>query len=251
MSQNNNRGIKVFLYSSVLFLIIACLVAGVSYALFTDEAKVENHLMKSGTLDITLTRTSLAYTQLTEEGYLDVITNDTDVDFTNPTPENIFGLSADHTQIAPGSYFDATLAIGNNGDVAFDYTVEIKFKGDDARAISELANQLKVTIADEQGNVVAEYKLSDLNSNANCVVKQGHMKATEEKQVFGVKVEFINDTAINNNAKNQEAAFDLIVSAVQATTAPTTPAETTPEATPTETTTPDTNSSGENSNEPN
>ena len=42
MSQNSNRGIKVFLYSSILFLLIACLVAGFSYALFTDEVKVEN-----------------------------------------------------------------------------------------------------------------------------------------------------------------------------------------------------------------
>jgi len=252
MSQN--RGIKVFLYSSVLFLLIACMVWGVSYALFTDEVKVENHLMTSGNLDVTLTRTSLKYTDLNDQGYLDTIEKTDAVDFTNPTPENIFGIGADYTKIAPGSYFDATLAIANNGTVAFDYTVEIKLVGDNARAISELAKQLKVYVTDPEGNV-EEYWLSDLDAE-HCKVLTGHMRADESAHEFTVKVEFVNNTEINNDAKDQSASFDLVVSAVQATTAPTTPAETTTaqtpaETTPAETTTPDANSSGEGSNEPN
>lgn len=241
---NNKKKVKVFLYSSILFLLITCMVAGISYALFTDEVKVENHLVKSGNLDIALKRTALEYTQLDSDGYLQTGTNNNVVDFTetNLGDQNIFDLNDNNNTVVPGSYFTAKLVLENRGNVAFDYTVEIKMLTEDGEAANALASQLKVTITDEQGNVVGEPKmLSELNDTQSCVVNQGHMKGSETSHTFNVKVEFV-DVAENNDAKSQEAAFDLIVSAVQATTpAATTPAETTNDA----------NSSGSGSNEPN
>ncbi len=210
-----NTKAKGVLYTSLVLLLIVSMAIGVSYALFTDSVKVQNHL-QAGTLDVTLKRTSLEYTLLNEEGYL-VKQTGGELDLTKATAENVFGLDSTTTKIVPCSYFDAKLAIGNNGNVAFDYSVEIKLLTNDEELANELAKQLKVTITNGEGKVVAEYKLSDLHGTANCEVKAGHMKANETEHNFGVKVEFVNRED-NNDAKSQAVAFDLIVSAVQATT---------------------------------
>ena len=207
---------KVLLYVCIALLVATSIGVGVSYALFTDSVEVQNHL-QAGTLDVTLERTSLEYTLLNEEGYL-VKQTEGALDLTKATADNVFGLDANATKIVPGSYFDAQLAIGNNGNVAFDYSVEIKLLTNDEELANELAKQLKVTITNAEGKAVAEYMLSDLQDDANCEVKAGHMKANETKHNFGVKVEFVNRED-NNNAKSQAVAFDLIVSAVQATAA--------------------------------
>ena len=212
----NNIKAKALLYVCIALLLTTSLAVGVSYALFTDSVEVQNHL-EAGTLDVTLERTSLEYTFLNEEGYL-VTKTEGALDLTEATKENVFGLDTTTTKIVPGSYFDAKLAIGNNGNVAFDYSVEIKLLTKDEELANALAKQLKVTITDAEGKAVAEYMLSDLHGEANCEVKAGHMKANETKHNFGVKVEFVNH-ADNNDAKSQEVAFDLIVSAVQATDA--------------------------------
>lgn len=212
----NNIKAKALLYVCIALLLTTSLAVGVSYALFTDSVEVQNHL-EAGTLDVTLERTSLEYTFLNEEGYL-VTKTEGALDLTEATKENVFGLDTTTTKIVPGSYFDAKLAIGNNGNVAFDYSVEIKLLTKDEELANALAKQLKVTITDAEGKAVAEYMLSDLHGEANCEVKAGHMKANETKHNFGVKVEFVHH-ADNNDAKSQEVAFDLIVSAVQATDA--------------------------------
>ncbi len=212
----NNIKAKALLYVCIALLLTTSLAVGVSYALFTDSVEVQNHL-EAGTLDVTLERTSLEYTFLNEEGYL-VTKTEGALDLTKATKENVFGLDATTTKIVPGSYFDAKLAIGNNGNVAFDYSVEIKLLTKDEELANALAKQLKVTITDAEGKAVAEYMLSDLHGEANCEVKAGHMKANETEHNFGVKVEFVNH-ADNNDAKSQAVAFDLIVSAVQATDA--------------------------------
>ena len=205
---------KGLFYFCLVVLLIVLLSFGVSYALFSDSVEVNNHL-QAGNLDVTLKRTSLEYTLLNEEGYL-VTETEGELDLTNATAENVFGLDASTTQIVPSSYFDAKLAIGNNGNVAFDYSVEIKLLTEDEAVANELAKQLKVTITDAANNVVAEYMLSDLHGEANCEVKAGHMKANETEHNFGVKVEFVNNNQ-NNDAKSQTVAFDLYVKAIQAT----------------------------------
>ena len=209
-----NTAAKGLLYVCLALLLVTCLAIGVSYALFTDSVEVKNHL-EAGTLDVTLKRTSLTYNYLNEEGYL-VNATAGELDLTKATAQNVFGLDTTDAKIVPGSFFDAKLAIGNNGNVAFDYSVEIKLSTEDEELANELAKQLQVTITDANGNVVAQYMLSDLHGEANCEVKAGHMKANEREHTFGVKVEFINHKD-NNDAKSQIAEFDLYVKAVQAT----------------------------------
>ena len=210
----NNTKAKVLLYVCVALLLATSVGVGVSYALFTDSVEVQNHL-EAGTLDVTLKRTSLEYTLLNKEGYLEKQTAG-ELDLTKATAENVFGLDSTTTKIVPYSYFDAQLAIGNNGNVAFDYSVEIKLFTENEKEANELAKQLKVTITNADGVVVAEYMLSDLHGEANCEVKAGHMKANETEHTFGVKVEFVNSEN-NNDAKSQTAVFDLYVKATQAT----------------------------------
>lgn len=214
---------RVLLVSCSVILLCVSIIVGMTYALFTDQVSVQNHL-RAGTLDVTLKRTSLEYTLLNEDGYLEktVLTGQSnELDLTTSTDENVFGLSSDTTKIVPGSYFDATLVIGNNGDVAFDYSVEIKLlteNGDvitDVATINELSKQLKVYIKDADGNIVGEYMLSDLCGTNNCEIKVGHMKKNETEHKFGVMVEFV-DCADNNSAKAQKAVFDLVVTATQA-----------------------------------
>ena len=205
---------KGLLSVCLVLLLITSVAVGASYALFTDSVEVKNHL-EAGTLDVTLKRTSLKYNYLSEEGYL-IDATDGELDLTKATAKNVFGIDTADTKIVPGSYFDAKLAIGNNGNVAFDYSVEIKLATENEELANELAKQLQVTISDANGKVVAQYMLSDLHGTANCEVKAGHMKANESEHTFGVKVEFINHKD-NNDAKSQIAEFDLYVKAVQAT----------------------------------
>lgn len=205
---------RVVLYICIALLLLTSVTVGMSYALFTDSVEVQNHL-EAGTLDVTLMRTSLEYTMLNEEGYL-VKETAGELDLTKATEKNVFGLDSTTTKIVPTSYFDAKLAIGNNGNVAFDYSVEIKLITENEEVANELAKQLKVTITNDAGVVVAEYMLSDLYGTANCEVKAGHMKANETEHNFGVKVEFVNSST-NNDAKSQTAKFDLYVKATQAT----------------------------------
>lgn len=212
---NNNVKAKGLLYVCIALFLATTLAVGVSYALFTDSVEVKNHL-EAGSLDVTLTRTSLTYTVLNEEGYL-IPKTAGKLDLTKATNENVFGLET-ATKIAPTSYFDAKLAIGNEGNVAFDYSVEIKFLTKDQTLANQLAKQLQVTITDENDQIVAKYMLSELQGE-NTKVKAGHMKANEEEHNFGVKIEFVN-LENNNDAKLETVAFDLVVSAVQATEQP-------------------------------
>lgn len=191
-----------------------CIIIGMTFALFTDHVWVRNHL-KAGNLDITLTRTNLEYTALASDGKLDIITNSDEYDFTNATDENVFGLNSADTLIVPGSYFDADMKITNMGNVAFEYSVRIKLIGES----NALAEQLMVTVTHPDGTTTSKM-LSELAGELS--IATGVMNANDASQSFSVKVEFVNyetTTPIDNNdAQNQAAQFDLIVTAVQATT---------------------------------
>lgn len=198
---------RVLLTSVSIIVLCLCAIVGMTYALFTDSVSVKNHL-KAGNLDVSLVRTDLEYCVLNDEGYLEVLTNSTEVDFTSTTSENIFGIDSADCKVAPGSYFNAELELRNNGNVAFTYNVTIKL----IEGNNELAEQLEVTLTHADGSTSVK-KLSELASGL--VIEVGEMSNSDDKQVFSIKVEFIDD--INNNlAKNQTVVFDLIVTAVQA-----------------------------------
>ena len=62
--------IKILFISYAVILLCTCFIVTGTYALFTDSAKVTNHL-KAGNLDIRLERVNLEYQVLNEEGYLE------------------------------------------------------------------------------------------------------------------------------------------------------------------------------------
>lgn len=219
---------KVLLVSCTVIMLCICIIAGMSYALFTDSVSVGNHL-QAGNLKVTLKRTNLEYAVLNDEGILETTTVEGELDLTDYTDENVFGLDSDDMLIAPGSYFDAELEIANTGNTAFNYSVSVKLNG----TATELAKQLKVTVYDANGTAIGEpAMLSDLASGLS--ISAGIMKVTDDAQKFRVRVEFVNDndynTALENSteddlmdndlAQSGSAAFDLVVTAEQTTATP-------------------------------
>lgn len=223
----NKKGkARALLSASVLLMLSTGLLVGGTYALFSDQVKVTNHLV-AGNLNVSLLRTNLSkHTLDNTTGYSKDVTDDTVVDFTEATDKNIFGLE-DGELVVPTSWFEATLKIVNgtkNSDgsyvassVAFDYGVKVDVdEGSDA----DLIDQLYVTVSKFDGEaftpVVTEKKLNEFTTDT---VFSGVMDKSQLEQQFKIKLEFKNlENAVNNEAMDDNADFDLIVEAVQRTT---------------------------------
>lgn len=207
---------RIILLSCSIILLCLSLIVGGTYALLTKQLVVNSHL-QAGKLDVTLTRTALKYATVNEQGQLVEVVDEEDVNFTDQTPENVFGISKD-MKIVPGSYFQATMQITNGGDVAFDYSIQVKMLSGD-KAFTE---QLRVTVTDKNGNPILDKnnvpvfdkKLSELGESQ--LINAGSM-LTEGTENFTVRVSFVDDDTVNNEAQGQTAAFDLIVTATQQT----------------------------------
>ena len=205
------------LLSALTLMLCLALVASGTYALFSDQVTLKNHL-QAGTLDITLIRTNLTTLSLDDTtGFLVETENAEDVDFSAPTTRNVFDIT-DETLIVPGCVYNAEMQIQNNSDVAFGYWLEIVF--DDTVDLT-LAEQLKVTVTTVDGNKSISGKLSE---NAGLIGEEADpigILAKTGSALFTVSVEFCDlDHSVNNNAKLTSFEFDIIVHAVQITTAP-------------------------------
>ena len=205
------------LLSALTLMLCLALVASGTYALFSDQVTLKNHL-QAGTLDITLIRTNLTTLSLDNNtGFLVQTEDGEDVDFSAPTDRNVFDIT-DETLIVPGCVYTAEMQIQNNSDVAFGYWLEIVF--DDTVDLT-LAEQLKVTVA----TVDTEKSISGmLNENKGLIGEEADpigILAKTGSALFTVTVEFSDlDHSVNNNAKLSSFEFDIIVHAVQITTAP-------------------------------
>ena len=206
-SKNRKR---VLLVSGAIILLCMTIIAGMTFALFTDSKRVKNHL-QAGDLEVTLTRTYLEYSVLNPQGKLAVTKVEEDLNFTNSTNQNVFGVDAKNIRIVPGSYFKADLRVDNIGNVAFTYDVGIQLVGV-ANALSE---QLQVTITRADGTSVTKM-LTELANGLT--ITGGELLVGTGSQTFTVEVRFIDDTAVNNAAQAELVEFDLVVSAVQSTT---------------------------------
>lgn len=198
---------------SVLTIMLSlALFAGGTYALFTEEVTFTNHL-QAGTMNVTLTRTHAETLTLDPKTGFMVRNELTDPEtFTNANDKNVFGLAADEL-IVPGCTYSATLNIQNDetkSDVAFDYWVQVIYKGDAALA---LANQLKISVKTDS-NKTEETLLSTGLTLGNKSDPLGTL-AKGDSESFTVTVEFVDDDKVNNLAQSQALNFDIVVHAVQ------------------------------------
>lgn len=227
-STNRKRSLLV---SGAIIMLCMTVIVGMTWAVFTDIAKVETHL-QAGDLNITLERTGLVTCSVdTETGYLVTTEATTDVvNFSNPTDANVFGLTND-SRIVPGSYYEATMQISNNtsandgnaqnSDVAYDYWIEIKLNyGDlteDEIAALKIDEQLLVTVKPNTQGSKSAY-LSEGLTFGSGTAPIGTL-ARGGSDSFTVKIEFVGSEN-NDLAKAQAVTFDLVVHAAQRTTAP-------------------------------
>lgn len=203
---------RVLLISCSVIVICTAIITGMTFALFTDQEIVTNHL-KAGNLDVTLTRTSLTSTYLTPRGFLETTTNEIDKDFTNNKKDNVFGLN-DGDIIVPKNEYVAEMQIANNGDVAFAYWIEIVYTGKEDVA---LANQISVAF-----NSGAAHRLNKGVALGSAEEPLGVM-AAGDTMTFTVAMKFL-DLENNNDAQGDRVTFDLVVHAVQYTGADPNPA---------------------------
>ena len=206
---------SVLLSVMTLALCLALIASG-TYALFSDEVRLTNHL-QAGKLDITLTRNSLTTKSLDPiTGFItDPVTNTDPVDFSNPTTKNIFDIT-DDTLIVPGSYYSAEMQITNNSDVAFGYWLEIVFDG---TVDLTLAEQIKITVTTTDTGKSISTTLDQSKGLIGEEASPIEILAKSGSTLFTISVEF-SDLGNNNDAKNKSFDFDVIVHAVQITTAP-------------------------------
>ena len=146
---------RALLVSGSVILLCMTVIVGMTWALFTDVKRVDNHL-QAGDLKITLERVGLQKTALDPKGYLDTVTYKTEeayADFSGDTNANVFDIKSGE-KIVPGSEYTATMKISNldkNSDVAFGYWIEVVYTGS---ADVELADQIKVSVNNGEGKVL-------------------------------------------------------------------------------------------------
>lgn len=216
---------KSLLLSTLLLVLCLALVAGGTYALFSDKVVLTNHL-EAGTMDITLKRVNLITNELDPTtGYLKEGGTDETVDFSTPTDRNIFDL-AEGALLVPTSSYTAVMEITNDAatsDVAFGYWFEIKFYDTTS---AEFADQLTVTVTTNYGvegeEVEHTVKLTDgqtfIGSDSE-LVGTLDLTAANKTETFAVSVTF-EDLENNNDVKGKKVSFDLVVHAIQVVKAP-------------------------------
>lgn len=241
------KRVRTLLMASITIMLCMALLVGGTYALWSDNVKVSNHL-QAGTLKVKLERTDLAQWKVDERGVVskvadEILADVKKMDFSGTVAEdatkyekNVFGMDEPEL-IAPTSKYMATMRISNDGgNIAFDYNVYLKvtnLSGEASEKLAidkKLAEQIKVTITDEAGEIVASKWLIDSafvdGSGFKLFDGTVYVNDTDPQATFSVTIEFVNDiddgVDFDNdevNGKNAEAAFDLFVVATQATNA--------------------------------
>ena len=200
---------RTLLLSALTALLGVSVAVGASYALFTDQVTVNNHL-SAGSLDVGLYRVEYKENVLVADGTMAESTPDTTrVDLT----QNADKLFVIDDLFVPTSWYETTVEVSNSGDVAFDYGVRILWKDDPANDKDQIiAEQIQITIS--VGDTQKEqFYLCDC---ADYDVVLGSMLKGDAAEQFTVKAEFVNCDD-NNAAMQAEIEFDLQVYATQKT----------------------------------
>lgn len=211
---------RVALATAAIVLAALVLIVG-SYALFTDTITVSHHL-QAGKLEATLTRKTLVGNTIDKSGYLSDYEGEKDVDFSGETNKNVFDL--EDTLIVPCMYREATMELSNGGNVAFAYWVEIVLTAPTSAKDVALSEQLLVSVSTENkgaGMSLTDQPIKNDGKKITVGSQENPVGVVElsKAQTFTVKVEFkdYGDQIgnANNDAKDGELAFDMIVYAVQ------------------------------------
>ena len=206
--KKGNKG-TIIVISSLAILLAGAAAVGATYALWSDKTSVSTHL-QSGSLKAKLERTGLTKLTLdSDTGYLVSSTDSSVIDLSDSSSNdvNAFGIGEDDL-VVPGAYYEASFKLSNQGSVAFSYEVAIDLDKD---SITDLAKQIKVYIDEEDKG----YLYTDENQGS-LTIASGDLDKGSEAKTFAVKIAF-DDLNTNNSAMEQEAEFDLSVTATQLT----------------------------------
>lgn len=218
---------RVLLISMVTMCMSLALIVCATYALFTGQVDVNNHLA-AGSLEIGFLWTGTDSYALNDKGQLseDSVTYNPAKDL-EQTSEKLFNISG----AVPGSSYTVNLQVSNQGSVAFEYGVRILWEVNTEDEVDDeletlLAGQIEITVT--CGTKTETFKLSE---SAGKDVYLGILYAdanTDPSQNFSVKAEFIDDgisddvESPNNKVQGISLNFDLQLYATQATDATTT-----------------------------
>lgn len=224
---------KDTLWISALLALVLCVVLliGGTYALFTGNVEVNNHL-SAGNLKVGLTRVSYKEHNLDERGVLTDKIDDTVIDLTQDGKE-IFTVD----KAVPTSWYEATIEVSNLGSAAFDYGMRILWtdmqvddeKYDETLHKNDeiLAAQIQITVTsskiadadadgqDENGTNYVQFMLDKCADPENDI-SLGYLLKNEGTNSFTVKAEFLNNE-VNNAAMLASLTFDVQVFATQKT----------------------------------
>lgn len=198
----------VILLAIALSVCCFALAVSTAYGLYHETVSTQTHLV-AGTLKATLVRQKLTTVNIGEGGGFVRSVDDAEKDFSANTQENIFGITPG-TKVAPTSSFTAEMRIGNSGDVAFSYYVEVTCNS----IVSDMtfASMLKVTVQPARGEkretLVSEGLGLGGESDALGTVEAGGAEN------FTVTLEFLDDER-NNSVESKFVMFDLRIHAVQ------------------------------------
>ncbi len=205
---------RALLLSSLALCVSTTIVVGATYALFTDEVVVNNHI-SAGNLAVGLTRTKYVSTELNEQGLL--------TDKVDETPVNLATSNKPVFEVdyaVPMAIYEATLEIENKGTVAFDYGVRMVLGAETTDSV-ELASQIEITVTYTPASGVTTEESFMLSECSNFDVDMGYL-INGEKKVFVIQAEFLNDedkngSFDNNDVMGKSITFDLQVYATQRT----------------------------------
>lgn len=189
------------------FIILLCLCISLGVFLFFRlQNKGTVHIQAEG-ISIELKRTKLMQYCLGADGRMHEVKDEEVKDFSKAQKENIFGL-VDGDIIVPSSRYQADLMVKSSVDVSFAYWILIELNQEG----NAFAEQLLVTIQIEEEE--KSFRLSNATSFGS---KDEPLRIVQggQSSSFAVKVYFVDDQMINDDAINQSIYFDLILCAVQ------------------------------------
>jgi hypothetical protein len=178
------------------------LAIGGTYALFSANVKTNVHL-QSATLSVDLYRVEYTTKTLQDNGTLKEEKDSEPVNL-KENADKLFDISEDDL-IVPGTSYAAKLQISSAEDnkIAFDYGVRLldfSWKKEGGQDGEKLAEQIRITITNEDGDVLSEFMLSeadgkDVNIGSITLETKTSEDGTkvDNSQIFTIKAEFVDD----------------------------------------------------------